>query len=321
MFEVLRSGPFTTIQDQGRHGLGHLGISRSGCMDPVASAQVNLLLGNAPTAAILEILHPPLLLACHGDCDIALSGDDGDARLLDVHRQPVPGGGLSPGRVHHIRRHQILQIAGRNRARNHVVLGLAGGINVPEVLGSRSTDLNSRFGGLEGRALQSGDRIHAAPDGDTGRRLRQGIRPIAPGSTLRAIQGPESELFTRQSRMDLWQSRWTVGQHSNRMGLRLSGPSLHSEDSGRMVSSAVLPGVIQVPPDGIPIILGNDAQTIGGYPRIASIITADLWQLAYLGPGSRLRIQQVSVKEAGAANRRWQRYWSTLRLHAPGGRA
>lgn len=319
MFEVLRSGPFTTIQDQGRHGLGHLGIGRTGCLDPIAATQVNLLLGNALTAAILEILHPPLLLACHSDCDIALSGEDCDARLLDARRQPVPRGRLSPGRVHRVHRHQFLHFAGRNRARHYAVLGMAGGIDVPGILGSRSTDLNNRFGGLEGRPLQSGDRIRADHGGDTGQRLRQGIRPIAPDGILRAIPGPEFERFTHQSRVDIWQVRWTVGQHSNRMGLRLSGNPLHSDDCGRMISSAVLPGVIQVPPDGGPIILGNDAQTTGGYPRIASIITADLWKLAYLGPGSRLRLQRTSVEEARMVSNYWRAYWSKLHLNASGG--
>lgn len=317
MFEVLRCGPLTTIQDQGRHGLRHLGVGQSGCLDPVAAAQVNLLLGNDRHEAVLEVLHPPLLLACHSDCDIALSGDDTDARLLDRHRQPVPGGRLFPGRVHRVRQGQILLLPGRQQPRTYAVLGMAGGIDVPEVLGSRSTDLNNRFGGIEGRPVQSGDRLYVNHHVDTGRRLPAGIRSIGPTGRLRAIPGPEYGRFTRQAAMDLWQTRWSVGRQCNRMGLRLSGTRLQSDNEG-MPSSAVLPGVVQVPPDGQPIILANDAQTTGGYPRIASIITADLWQLAYLGPGSRIRIEQVSVEEALAASRAWQKYWSRLDLAAAG---
>lgn len=318
MFEVLRCGPLTTVQDKGRHGLRHLGVGQSGCLDPIAAAQVNLLLGNSRQGAVLEILHPPLLLACLSDCDIALSGDDTNAHLLDRHRQPVPGGRLFPGFVHRIRQGQLLFLPGRHQPRTYAVLGMAGGIDVPEVLGSRSTDLNNRFGGMEGRPLQSGDRIHVSHRADAGRRLPAGIRPVGPTGRLRAIPGPEFERFTRQTRLDLWQTRWRVGQQCNRMGLRLSGIPLQSDDDGGMPSSVVLPGVIQVPPDGRPIILASDAQTTGGYPRIATVITADLWQLAYLGPGSRIRLEQVSVEEAQAADRDWQRYWSRLNLAATG---
>lgn len=318
MFEVLRCGPLTTIQDQGRHGLRHLGVGQSGCMDPVAAAQVNLLLGNARHEAVLEVLHPPVLLACRSDCDIAMAGDDTDARLLDRHRQPLPAGRLAPGHVHIVRQGQLLFLPGRRQPCTYAVLGMAGGIDVPEVLGSRSTDLNNRFGGIGGRPVQSGDRLYVNHQADTGRRLSSGIRPIAPSGRVRAIPGPEFECFTRQARMDLWQTRWSVGRQCNRMGLRLCGRSLQSGDAGEMSSSAVLPGVVQVPPDGQPIILANDAQTTGGYPRIASIITADLWQLAYLGPGSRIRLEQVSMEQAQAAGRDWQRYWSTLHLAAKG---
>lgn len=318
MFEVLRCGPLTTVQDQGRHGLRHLGVGQSGCLDPVAAAQVNLLLGNARDDAVLELLHPPLLLACHEDCDIALSGDDTDAQLLDRHRQPIGDGRLSPGCVHRVGQGQVLFLPGRQQPRTYAVLGVAGGIDVPEVLGSRSTDLNNRFGGMEGRPVQSGDRLCVSHRLHAGRRLPAGIRPIGPTGQLRAIPGPEFGRFTRQAGMDLWQTRWSVGRECNRMGLRLSGVPLQSDDDGEMASSAVLPGVIQVPPDGQPIILANDAQTTGGYPRIASIITADLWQLAYLGPGNRIRLEQVSVREAQTANRDWQRYWFMLNLAATG---
>lgn len=318
MFEVLRCGPLTTVQDQGRHGLRHLGVGQSGCLDPVAAKQVNLLLGNARNDAVLEVLHPPLLLACHSDCDIALSGDDTDAQLLDQHRQPIPDGRLFPGRVHRVRHGQILSLPGRRQPSTYAVLGMAGGIDVPEVLGSRSTDLNNRFGGMEGRPLQSGDRLYVNHRMEAGRPMPAGIRPIGPTGRVRAIPGPEFERFTRQAGMDLWQTRWSVGRECNRMGLRLSGVPLQSDDDGDMSSSAVLPGVIQVPPDGQPIILANDAQTTGGYPRIASIITADLRELAYLGPGSRIRIEQVSVEQAQKANRDWQRYWSVLDLAATG---
>ncbi|MGM0632392.1 MAG: biotin-dependent carboxyltransferase family protein [Pseudomonadota bacterium] len=320
MFEVLRCGPVTTIQDPGRHGMRHLGISQCGALDPVANRQVNLLLGNTAAAAVLEILHPPLLLACHADCDVALAGDDMDAHLLDQHRHPLPGGRLAPGRVHIVRGGQLLHLPGRRHPGNHCVLGVAGGFDVPLVLGSRSTDLNNCFGGLEGRPLQSGDRLYVDRDADSGRRLQQGIRPIAPNGQLRAIPGPEFEQFTRQSRLDIWQTRWTVGRQSNRVGLRLGNTPLRSEDTGHMSSSAVLPGVVQVPHDGYPVLLGNDAQTTGGYPRIISVISADLWKLAYLTPGGRIRFEQVSVDRARAIRQQWQRYWARLEM-IPSGEA
>lgn len=319
MFEILRCGPLTTVQDQGRHGLAHLGISNGGCLDPNAMRQVNLLLGNPPDAAVIEILHAPLLLSFTVDCDIALGGDDLDAALLDDRQRLLERGTVWPGRVVRMRAGRILRLSGRQTGR-YAVLGVAGGIDVPRVLGSRSTDVTSAFGGLEGCPLQAGDRLSRRSAEDRGLRVFHGIRPLPTDNTLRCIPGPEFDCFSHQSCQDLFQLSWRVTPQSNRMAVSLSGTPLRGTDQGMLPSSPVVPGVIQVPPDGQPVILSRDAQTIGGYPRIATVITADLWKLAYLKAGTRVHLQSVSINEADTALLEWQRYWARLETNCGGAR-
>ncbi len=310
MLEVLNCAPLTSIQDLGRPGLRHLGIASAGALDPITVQQLNLLLGNDPKAAVIELTTGRGMFQFHQDAVFAFSGIDPGARLLDRERHPLAGDPLLPGHACSVRAGEILHLSGP-RVAGPSYLAIAGGFQVPVVLGSRSTDLINRFGGLHGRPLQSGDCI-AIGESDTNPAIRSGIRPPAPDGTLRAIQGPEYSLFRAQSRADLWQEGWRVDRDSSRMGLRLRGGRLLRQDSSEIPSSPVLPGVIQVPADGRPIILGNDAQTMGGYPRIATIIRADLWQLAYLPPGSEVQLLEVSVDEARALAREEGEYLQRL---------
>ena len=191
-----------------------------------------------------------------------------------------------------------------------------GGIDVPLVLGARATDLKAGYGGHHGRALQAGDRL---PQGTPGRPLpRLGVqqRPWQP--LLRAIPGTEYHEFDAASRQAFWQQPWTVSPHSNRMGYRLQGAALQRNHGAELLSHAVLPGVVQVPPSGQPIVLLADAQTTGGYPRIASVIDADLWLLAQARPGSRLQFVECDLATARAAREHWQRDWRRFELAAWG---
>ena len=311
ILEVLRSGVLTSVQDLGRHGLRHLGISQCGALDPLALQQANLLLGNAPGAAGLEISVGPVLLRFHADAVIVLSGVDfaptledcaGAASKLTVltgHRVSIPAG-------------STLSLTRPAIPGARCYLAVAGGIDVPVVLGSRSTDLKAGFGGHAGRALEAGDLLplgKAHPPVADGAR---GVRGLAPTHVLRALPGPEYEQFTSAAHTQFWMQPWRISHQSNRMGMRLNGPPLQLRAPLSLLSAGVLPGDVQVPADGLPIVLASDCQTIGGYPRIANVIRADQWQLAHLPPLTSVYFQPVTHAVASAALERQTRYFARL---------
>lgn len=310
MIEVIRCGALTTIQDLGRHGLRHLGVSQCGVLDPVAMQQANLLLGNAPDAAVLEISVGPLALRFEQDCAVAMSG----STFAASHgtRDAKTETSLLPGHVAIIRGGETLTLIKPLVPGARCYLAFAGGIAVPALMGSRSTDLNAGFGGFQGRALQAGDRLPTGPSSRLQVETVKGIRPLAPSHILRALPGPDHESFTPDSQILFWSQPWRISHQSNRMGLRLNGTALQLEEPLELPSAGVLPGDVQVPPDGIPIVLANDAQTIGGYPRIASVIRADLWQLAHVPPGTSVYFVPASLEEAAAARTCQERYLQRL---------
>ncbi len=309
VIEVLRAGTLCSVQDLGRHGRRHLGISQCGAMDTLALQQANLLLGNDAGAAGLELSLGPVQLRFTQAVRIALTGVDfgarlqtpegGDVAVLSGHALALPAGAvLSLPRP---------AIPG---ARGY--LAVAGGIDVPLVLGSRSTDLKAGFGGHAGRVLQAGDVL---PVGSTSLATvtdRRGVRGFAPTHVLRALPGPDYDRFTQAAHTGFWLQPWRINAQSNRMGLRLNGAPLALHSAVNLLSAGVLPGDVQVPPDGLPIVLGVDCQTTGGYPRIASVIQADLWQLAHLSPLTSVYFQPVTHAVAQAALERQTRYLTRL---------
>jgi biotin-dependent carboxylase-like uncharacterized protein len=315
MMRVHRPGVLASVQDLGRHGHRQLGICPGGALDTLALTLANRLVGNADGAAGLEFTMGGCELRFETDTRIALAGDDFGAQLDGVPLWPcwsVP-----------VRAGQTLKLAGANaagvkKAGLRSWLAVAGGVDVPLVLGSRSTDLKAGFGGLEGRALRKGDRLALGTSRlDAAQRARRpfGLRGPDWGPeegdgaiALRVLPGPEFELFTLAARELLWGERWRITPQSNRMGSRLAGAELKRKRSGDMLSSGVIPGTIQVPPSGQPIILMGDAQTTGGYPRIGVVIRADLWKLAQAPLNGRLRLVQVDLGQSLAAWAGQQRY-------------
>jgi len=315
MIVVRKPGVLASVQDLGRHGHRQLGICPGGALDVLALTLANRLVGNADRAAGLELTMGGCELQFEADTRIALAGDDFGASLDGVPLWPCWSVPVAAG--------QTLRLAGANAGSTKKPgvrswLAVAGGIDVPPVLGSRSTDLKAGFGGLQGRALRKGDRL---PTGvamlDAAQRERRpfGIRGPDWGPAeddgaiaLRVLPGPEFELFTLAAREQLWGERWRITPQSNRMGSRLEGAELRRKRSGDMLSSGVIPGTIQVPPSGQPIILMGDAQTTGGYPRIGVVIRADLWKLAQAPLNGRLRLVQVDQPQALAAWASQQRY-------------
>lgn len=325
MIRVLRGGLLTTVQDLGRAGMQRHGVVAGGAMDTVAHRVANLLVGNTNDAATLEctMLGPELEFGV--DTLLAITGGDLGATL--------DGASVPTWRPFIARAGSLLAFRGA-RAGCRAFIAVGGGIDVPVVLGSRGTDLIAGIGGHEGRALKRGDelgtgrparlsermydRIAADPAHarSAGRSLlpRHSTEPVA-----RIIRGPEYDRFSASSRELLGAGVFVVSPQSNRMGLRLTGPALSLAGLYDLYSSPVATGMIQVPPSGEPIVLMADHQTIGGYPRIACVVSADLGVMAQAPPGLRIRFRAIDVAEAQSLYLERERnllmFAEALRLH------
>ena len=319
MIKILTSNAFNTIQDQGRNGARRLGVSTSGAMDPVALEAGNALLGNDRDAAGIEIQTFPFRLRVEADTTFALTGADHDATLAGA---TVPSWWCRRAKAG-----DILSIGTPRRgARVYVTFG--GGIDVPLVLGSRSTHLRARFGGLEGRALQAGDVV---PVGGTqfeaADRLDFGVEPpdvAIAGSgqsedralRVRVMRAGEYDLFSEPMQATFWSTTWKISARSDRGGYRLTGGKLTLDEPVEMRSHGLVAGVVQVPPAGEPIIQMSDANTAGGYPKMAAVIQADLWRLGQAAPGSLVVFGEVSYQDAVAAMTPVNDYLARLRATA-----
>ncbi|MBJ6142714.1 biotin-dependent carboxyltransferase family protein [Hymenobacter sp. BT559] len=309
---VIRPGLLTTVQDLGRPGYQHLGVVLSGALDAVALRVANLLVGNPQTAAGLEITLLGPAIRFEADHLVALTGADLSPTLngqpLPLHR-PVA-----------VRAGTVLAF-GAARAGCRAYLAVAGCLAVPLALGSRSTYLRASLGGWHGRALQADDELPVGTFSPAAQRLWQLLAPAGlpapwvaarwlPGPALyplphaqpviRAVRGPEYEQFAQASQRAFWHEPFTITPAADRMGYRLQGPALTRDSAPELLSSAVTFGTVQVPPGGQPIVLLADAQTTGGYPRLAQVITADFSALAQARPGQSLQFQEVSLAEAQA---------------------
>lgn len=309
MIEVLRCGALTSVQDLGRFGLRHLGIPQSGALDPLALQQANLLVGNPPGAAVLEIGVGPMTLLFQRSCNVALTGVDFCATLSPPS---APEHRVFPGQAVAVASGARLTLERPAIPGARAYLAISGGIEVPIVLGSRSTDLNAGFGGHQGRALRAGDSLASGHPSPASQRPSGGIRSLVPRPLLRALPGPDYALFSQHAQQQFWTQAWRISHQSNRMGLRLDGEPMRLGRAINLLSSGVLPGDVQVPPEGLPIVLANDAQTIGGYPRIANVIQADRWQLAQLPAQTAIYFQAVTLEVAITARQQQARYLARL---------
>jgi biotin-dependent carboxylase-like uncharacterized protein len=317
MIELLSDTALATIQDLGRTGALSWGVGTAGAMDPLALAAGNLLLGNQPGAAAIEIQVFPFALRFHARCAFALTGADCAARLDD---QPVPpwwSATATPG--------QTLRLGlprGTKWRASRAYLCLAGGIDVPEILASRSTQLRGAFGGHHGRPLRQGDRLSAIPTA-TLPHTNLGVLPPALALpleaeghlALRVLPAAEHHLYTEASRAAFWSQPWRITPQSDRYGYRLAGPTLTPEAPIELRSHGIVPGVIQVPHGGQPIVQMRDAQPSGGYPKIGTIIEADLWRLGQAPIGTRIRFLQTTWPEALAARDAAETWLATIERH------
>ncbi len=288
--EVLAAGMQTTVQDVGRIGYASVGVPRAGAMDQFALAAANLSVGNPPTAAALEILLHGLHLHFHESCQFAIAGADLQATLNGIAVLNWMAHTATAGA-------ELRFTMQQSGARAY--LAVAGGFAVSSLLHSASTYLPGGWGGLDGRALHTGDVLeaHAMSQSD-GIELRPEHRPpYSTFPTVRCVFGPHSYAFDEAARSAFLDATYRLSPACDRMGLRMEGTAIEATERA-LPSAGVIAGCIQIPPDGQPIVLMADAQTTGGYPIIATVISADLPLLAQLLPGDRVRFQPITSARA-----------------------
>jgi KipI family sensor histidine kinase inhibitor len=291
---VLRPGLLTTIQDVGRWGHQSSGVPVSGPMDRVSHRVANALVGNDPAAALLEATLVGPEIRIETAALVAVAGADLGARLdgaeMPLH-QPV-----------RCRAGAVLGF-GERRSGVRAYVAFSGGITVPSVLGSRATHTHCGLGGVGGRAIAAGDSLPLGDERTASpwRVIDVPSRRVTGGARLRVIPGPQDAAFPAEALDVLQRTRFTVTPQSDRMGYRLTGRTIPRIDGGEMISDATCAGALQVPPSGDPILLMSDRQTTGGYPQIATVITADLPLAGQLAPGDWIEFDVCTRQQALSA--------------------
>jgi antagonist of KipI len=292
--EVVDAPPYCTVQDLGRRGLRAAGVPAGGAMDPWTVRAANRLLGNPEDAAVLEWADGGGTLRVLADTHLVLAGAHVAATLGE---RPVAG-----RRVFRAPAGSTLRI-GQFFAQRFLYIAVRGGIDVPPILGSRSTYLPAQLGGVEGRRLRRGDRLVAgttdAPPPVVGRFLPP--EPDAGTSAIRVLAGPQRDLVGDAAWTALLETEWRVSRMSDRTGYRLDGPAVRLPATlGTLPSEPGCPGTVQLPALGYPIVLLADAPTVGGYPKPAVVCTADLSRLAQCRPGDPVRFATIHLDGATA---------------------
>ena len=313
MLQIDKEGLQTTVQDLGRNGFQKYGVIASGVMDAYAHRLANIMVGNEETKATIEITLMGPQITLLADCLFALTG----ANLSPA----IDGIPLKMWRPILARKGSKLTF-GKPVCGCRTYMAVAGGIDVPEVMGSQSTYLRASIGGFNGRALQKGDVI---PIADAPQHVQGFIERLAKDvketpfvqaewtlnseaiptyekeATVRVTEGRQASLFDEKSQKDFLEQAYQVTSDSDRMGYRLKGTELTLKEPKELLSEAVSFGSIQVPPDGQPIILMADRQTTGGYPKIGTVVTVDLSKVSQLKPGEKIRFEKISLEEAQRA--------------------
>lgn len=291
--DIVSPGAYAALQDFGRFGLRRIGIPWAGVLDRRLMRIANRLAGNDERAAVIECFDGGLQLAARdAPIRIAVAGHALLERQRDGERTAVPA-----WRSMVLERGDVLRVVKLAHGRLAVVA--VAGLEVPLVMGSASTYARAHLGGWRGRALAAGDRLPAA-SAQAGVESALPQPPARDTSALRIIPGPQHDLFEDGSLQQLADTDYRVSPAADRMGVRLDGPPLRhvSAQAREIVSDAIVPGAIQVPGNGQPIVLLADAHTAGGYPKIATVASADLARLADLRPGETVRFRLVEVAEA-----------------------
>ena len=305
-FRVIIPGPLTTVQDAGRTGYQSQGFPAGGAMDLRALRLGNLLTDNAENEAALEFAFSGPELEFTAPAFIAVTGGDAQPR--------VNGKSVPMNTALRVRKGDRLHFGGMRQGM-YGYIAFAGGLDIPPVMGCRSTSLACGIGGFQGRKLAAGDEIRERTPCTRLHHLRARTVPQtgAESSAFRVIMGPQNGMFTLRGTEIFLTSEYTVTEETNRMGCRLEGPSVPAKHTSDIISDGIAPGAIQISSDGKPIILMSDRQTTGGYAKIATVITADLPRLAQTRPGTRIRFQAVTLQEAQAMIRQERQDMDDLR--------
>ncbi len=306
---VHQPGLHTTVQDMGRHGLQSMGVPVSGALDSTALRMANHLVGNEPGTAALEVLGSgPVLEVKAESVRIAVVGGNARIERLAPNATQLP-------------MFQSICLQRGDLFRVGAVMGLAmtylaieGSLDLPLSMGSLSTYTRGGFGGFKGRSLESGDELplalDAAPDRDE---FRFAERSLPGDLPIRIIPGPQDDFFTPGALQRLVSCEYTVSSAADRMGMRLQGPLLEHTRGFNITSDGTAPGSIQVPGDGLPIVLLADRQTTGGYPKIGCVISADLPTLARQRPGNKIQFALCTLDKAAEARRDLNNWFARFR--------
>ena len=288
---VLSPGLLTTVQDLGRFGYAHLGVSASGAADSLSARISNRLVGNRDNCSVLEMTLFGGQFEFAGDSSIALAGADFGATLNGA---PMPG-----YETVYVAAGAVLR-CGTSSTTARCYMAIAGGFGIHPVLGSTSTHVTSGIGGLAGRALMRGDVLPIKPAASGIRKIidRAMLQQFAPRKVLRITPGPQQAIFGESGLKELCSQAYVVSDDSNRLGLRLQGNPIQPIRDAKMLTEGAALGAIQIPPGGSPIILFVEHQTTGGYPKIANVIAADLPSVGQLRPRDEIRFELVTMELA-----------------------
>jgi biotin-dependent carboxylase-like uncharacterized protein len=301
---IISPGLSTTVQDLGRPGFQRLGVALGGALDPVALRAANSLAGNPGNTGVLEAAYiGPSFAVEAEDARLAFAGADAAIEILD-DVNATSGEAIAPMRSVRVRCGQVIRI-GSLKNGTTLCIAVEGGFDIAPVLGSVSTDSRGQMGGWQGRALIAGDvlPLHRAAAIDRDEYRIDGLDLTAP-RCFRAVLGPQSDYFSEHEIARFFAAEYTVSAGSNRMGMRLEGAPIRHCRGFNIVSDAIATGSIQVPGNGQPIVLLADHQTTGGYPKIATVISADLPALGRLPIGAKVSFAPTTVEEAVAERRK-----------------
>ena len=310
MMKIIAPGPLSTIQDSGRFGYMSTGFGSGGAMDLYAMQCANILVGNDPNDGVIEMTMMGLTAEFTCDGVIALTGAD-MAPMINGEEIPM----YSAVQIHQGDR--LTMGAARSGMRGY--LAVSGGFDIKPVMGSLSTNLKVKLGGFQGRKLLAGDQIPLRQTENLemlGACKTQPDNQYPDTAVVRVILGPQEDYFTQKGIDAFLGTRYNVSGQSDRMGVRLEGTPIENKNGVDIISDGIAYGSVQIPASGTPIIMMADRQTTGGYAKIATVITADLYKIAQARPGSGIRFQAVTEKEAVAALKQQQSKLKQLQYHA-----
>jgi biotin-dependent carboxylase-like uncharacterized protein len=307
VFEVIQPGPLTTVQDLGRFGYQQYGVPTSGALDNYAFRIGNFLVGNEEWAASLEITLFGCQLRTLQDTKVAITGAN---LAATINGEPAPAWESFP-----IKSGDVLSFP-RLDSGCRACLAIAGGIDVPAVMKSASTYVKAHIGGLSGRPLRQGDIVKAnvsAASAAVTRLPSEYIPAYESQITLRVILGPQDDCFTEGGIYTLLSSEYIVSTQADRMGYRLEGPRIEHREEADIISDGIPLGAVQVPGDGLPIILLADRQTTGGYTKIATVISINIPKVAQVKPGDKIKFTPVTEEQAVALLKKYEQQMEAIK--------